>query len=100
VQGDRLVSSRSKSLPRDELYARVGLRLNRLLRHFAVKFGTLTIDVQGGTIKTISVSPTFMPLELIKMARLINVSPQDAPSGSTPAIGGAKRRKPHRFGMH
>ena len=99
---------RSNSLPRAELYARVGLRMNRLLRHFVVGFGTLEIEVQEGAIERIILSPTFRPDELRDLARLIAIpplgppqcppqNPAQGPTGGPTSPGGrAKRRHVRR----
>ena len=80
----------SRSLPPDEINANLGLRLNRLLRHFAVRFGALHIEVDcDGTIKTICPSPPLRPVELRELARLLSGSALPAsPHRSAPVASG------------
>jgi len=62
--------SRVRTLTPDELNARIGLRVHRLVRHFGIRFGLLLIQVEGGKITTIQPSPPFRPAELRKLADL------------------------------
>jgi hypothetical protein len=57
------------ALAPDELNARIGLRLGRLLRHFWFRFGLLDIQVENGEIKVIRLAPRLRPAELQDMAR-------------------------------
>jgi len=61
---------RSRALTPDELNARIGLRVHRLVRHFGLRFGALKIKVEGATIKTIQPSPPLRPVELERLAKL------------------------------
>ena len=60
--------SRARAMTPDELNARIGLRVHRLVRHFGIRFGLLQIQVEGGKIITIQPSPPFRPAELRKLA--------------------------------
>jgi hypothetical protein len=77
-------------LPPDEINARLGLRLNRLLRHFGVRFGALHIEVDDdGTIKTMCPSPPLRPAELRELARLLSeLAWQTSPHRSAAAASG------------
>ena len=73
MRGEGQRRSRSESLTPDQLNARIGLRWNRLVRHFALPFGAMDIEVENGTIKTILPSPTFRPAELRHLATRLSV---------------------------
>jgi hypothetical protein len=66
-----------RTLTPNEINARLALRLNRLLRHFQIRFGELQIDVDAkGKIRTIRPSPPFRPYELGELARLLGKLPR------------------------
>ncbi len=72
------------SLTPDAINAMLGLRLNRLLRHFGIRFGALHIEVDDdGTISTMCPSPPLRPAELRDVARALSkLSPEKSPHAS------------------
>ena len=86
AQGGGSMRPQMKPLTQEEFFARIRLRLCRLLRHFPLRFGLLDIAIKNGVITTVVPSPALREKEIKDIARLIDDArkrlPPDSPSGN------------------
>jgi hypothetical protein len=83
-------TAQARSLTPDELNARLGVRLQRLLRPLRIRFGIFDIQVEEGAI-TVHPSPSFRSEELRSLQRLLTQICEASPECPIAAAGAIER---------